>query len=67
MEKESVLKYNIEKGFGETFWITCPCCWSAMKVTHWEFGTAEEDCSVCQRMEREMEKAKLKPSYKSDE
>jgi hypothetical protein len=67
MEKESILKYNIEKGFGETSWITCPCCWNAMKITHWENGTMEEECRVCQRMGREMEKAKPGSAYRRDE
>jgi Zn ribbon nucleic-acid-binding protein len=66
MHKDSILRYNIEKGFGETSWITCPSCWNSMKVTHWEDGTVDEECKVCSRMEREMERARSASIHKKD-
>jgi hypothetical protein len=57
MYKESTLKYNLEKGFGETLWVICPVCWNSMKVTIWEDGAQEEECSACERIEREMEES----------
>jgi len=52
MEKESILTYNLAKGFGEIFWITCPSCWNAMKLVVWEDGTEEETCASCDFTER---------------
>jgi hypothetical protein len=52
MHKESILKFSLEKGFGETHWITCPVCWNAMKVTEWENGSIEEECAACERIQR---------------
>jgi rubrerythrin len=56
MQKDSILKYNIEKGFGEAIWYICPSCWNWMKVTRWEDGTEEESCPACKRMETEAAK-----------
>jgi Zn ribbon nucleic-acid-binding protein len=56
MEKESILTYNLFRGFGEIFWITCPACWNSMKLIHWEDGTREEYCPACGAKEREMGK-----------
>jgi rubrerythrin len=54
MHRESILRFSPEKGFGETFWITCPVCWNAMKLTVWELAPNEEDCPACRRKERLM-------------
>jgi hypothetical protein len=52
MHKESTLRYNERKGFGETFWVTCPVCWNAMRLTRWELAPEEADCASCRRRER---------------
>lgn len=52
MHRDSILRYNPGKGFGETFWVTCPVCWNAMKLTRWEDGTEEAECPSCRRRER---------------
>jgi len=57
MDKDIILKYNLQKGFGELLWIICPVCWNSMKVTHWEDGSVEEECLSCARMQREMREA----------
>lgn len=57
MDKESVLIFGLERGFGEVKWITCPICWNTMKVTQWENGLHEEECGICLRIVREMKKA----------
>jgi hypothetical protein len=54
MDKDSVLIYNLERGFGEIFWVACPVCWNSMKVTRWEDGEVEENCPACWRNDREM-------------
>jgi len=53
MTKGCILTYNLEKGFGEIFWITCPVCWNSMKTVCWEDGTREEDCPVCRSREQD--------------
>jgi hypothetical protein len=54
MDKDSILIYSGEKGFGEVFWIICPVCWNSMKVTRWEDGREEEECLPCRTREREI-------------
>jgi hypothetical protein len=51
---ESTLKYSDEKGFGESYYITCPVCWNAsIRYIKWEDGTEETgECPVCERMIR---------------
>lgn len=54
MEKDSILIYNLEKGFGEILWITCPVCWNSMKLVYWEDSSREEHCPACRSKEREI-------------
>jgi hypothetical protein len=51
---ESTLKYGIEKGFGEAYYIICPACWNAsILFIRWEDGAEEtSECPVCERMIR---------------
>jgi hypothetical protein len=52
MEKETLLKYDHEKGYGEMFWTICPACWNPMSVTYWEDGSGEAQCQVCEKGDR---------------
>jgi Zn ribbon nucleic-acid-binding protein len=54
MEKEILLKYDLEKGYGEMFFAVCPSCWNPMSVTYWEDGTNEVQCPVCAKGNRRM-------------
>lgn len=55
--KDSIIKYNSLKGFGEFFWNLCPICGGAsIRTTFWEDGTVEHgDCLICKRMYEFME------------
>ncbi len=55
--KDSILIYNLEKGFGEFFWNSCPICGGAsIKTTYWEDGSVERtECMICKRMWEIME------------
>jgi hypothetical protein len=48
MDKDSILIYNDEKGFGEIFWISCHVCFSSMRTVLWEDGSIDERCISCQ-------------------
>ncbi len=54
---DSTLRFSSEKGFGETYYITCPVCWnSSIKMTEWEDGSVESgECIICKRLEETME------------
>jgi Zn ribbon nucleic-acid-binding protein len=54
MEKEILLKYDQEKGYGEMFWAICPACWNPISVTYWENGTEEAECQVCEKGDRRL-------------
>ena len=47
-----LLKFSLEKGFGESWWNICPACGNvSTRTTFWKDGTAEHgDCLVCLRM-----------------
>jgi hypothetical protein len=47
MDKESILVYSDERGFGEVYWLTCPVCWNSMRLVRWEGGLEDEDCAAC--------------------
>jgi hypothetical protein len=51
---DSTLRFSIERGFSESYYILCPVCWNAgIKIIRWEDKTEEEiDCAVCERRER---------------
>jgi hypothetical protein len=53
---DSTIRFSVERGFSETFYILCPVCWNAgIKVIHWENGSREEiECAVCRRREESM-------------
>ncbi|MEW6107938.1 MAG: hypothetical protein AB1632_02040 [Nitrospirota bacterium] len=57
MTKDSILKFSLEKGFGEFFWNLCPICGGvSIRTTSWEDGTIErEECLICNRMLEVME------------
>jgi Zn ribbon nucleic-acid-binding protein len=52
------MRFGVERGFSESFYIVCPVCWNAgIKMTRWEDGSLEEsECSVCRRRDEPMEK-----------
>ena len=53
---DSTVRFSIERGFSESYYIVCPICWNAgIKIILWEDGTEEAiDCVVCERRERMM-------------
>jgi hypothetical protein len=53
---DSTIRFSVERGFSETFYILCPVCWNAgIKVIRWEDGSYEEsECAVCKRREESM-------------
>ncbi len=55
--EDTILIYNLEKGFGEFFWNTCAICGGAsIRTTIWEDGSEERgDCLICKRMFEIME------------
>jgi hypothetical protein len=57
LEKDSIFKYSLGKGFGELIWNLCPMCGgTAIKTTLWEDGTVERgECLICKRMREIME------------
>ncbi len=57
MIKDSIVKYSLEKGFGEFFWNVCHLCGCvSIKTTFWEDGTVEHgECLICKRMSEIME------------
>jgi Zn ribbon nucleic-acid-binding protein len=57
----SLLKFSLEKGFGESWWNICPVCGNAsIRTVFWEDGTVEHrDCLVCLRMGEKMELEEL--------
>jgi hypothetical protein len=48
---DSTLRFSIERGFSESYYILCPICWNAgIKIIRWEDKTEEEiDCAICRR------------------
>lgn len=54
---DSTVRFNKEKGFGESYYITCPVCWnSSIRVTQWEDGSVDSgECIICKRREETME------------
>jgi hypothetical protein len=56
MDDDSTIRFDVDKGFGESYYLICPVCWnSGIKMTCWEDGThIEEECMVCSRRERIM-------------
>lgn len=59
--KDSIFKYNPEKGFGEFIWNLCAICGgTAVRTTFWEDGTVEHgECLICNRMSEIMELEEL--------
>lgn len=55
---DSTVRFSVERGFSESFYIVCPVCWNAgIKMVRWEDGSVEElECSVCRRRDEMMEK-----------
>lgn len=53
----STIRFDDEKGIGESYFILCPVCWNyGIKITIWENGTKdEEECPLCNREEQTME------------
>ncbi len=54
---DSTIRFDVERGLSETFYILCPVCWNAsIKIVRWEDGPEEEyECAVCRRHEEAME------------
>jgi hypothetical protein len=54
---DSTLRFSSERGFSESYYITCPVCWnSSIKVTEWENGAVESgECITCRRTEELMD------------
>ena len=59
--KDSIFKFSLLKGFGESFWNSCPVCGCvSIKTTFWEDGTVEHgECMTCDRMSELMELEEL--------
>jgi hypothetical protein len=57
VEKDSIFKYSLERGFGELIWNLCPMCGgTAIKTTLWEDGSVERgECLICKRTREIME------------
>lgn len=55
---DSTIRFGVERGFSESFYIVCPVCWNAgIKMVRWEDGSVEElECSVCRRRDEMMGK-----------
>jgi hypothetical protein len=53
---DSTIRFSIERGFSESFYILCPVCWnSGIRIVRWEDGSEEvNECTVCKRRERMM-------------
>ncbi len=51
---DSTIRFSIERGFSESFYIICPICSNAgIKVIRWEDGTEETTgCATCRRRDR---------------
>ncbi|MFA5354138.1 MAG: hypothetical protein WC291_07905 [Thermodesulfovibrionales bacterium] len=58
LHSDSTLRFSLEKGFGESYFISCPVCGNlGIKIIWWEKGNEEiTECLVCRRMEKAMEK-----------
>jgi hypothetical protein len=54
---DSTLRFSIERGFSESYYIVCPVCWNAgIKIILWEDGSEEvAECTICRRREGIME------------
>ncbi len=54
---DSTIRFSIERGFSESFFIICPICSNAgIKVIRWEDGTEETlGCATCKRRDRMIE------------
>ncbi len=57
---DSTIRFSIERGFSESFYIICPVCSNAgIKVIRWEDGTEETTgCATCRRRDRMIEEQK---------
>jgi hypothetical protein len=53
---DSTLRFSIERGFSESYYILCPVCWnSGIKIILWEDGSEEvAECATCRRRDRMM-------------
>jgi hypothetical protein len=54
---DSTIRFSIERGFSESFYVICPVCWNAgIKIIRWEDGSEETaGCATCRRREKMME------------
>ena len=59
---DSTIRFNSEKGFGESYYLICPVCWnSSIRETRWEDGSIESgECVTCKRMEEMMDLERIK-------
>ncbi len=57
---DSIVRFSLERGFSEFFYIVCPVCGNAsISVVRWEGGAVEErECAVCRRREGSMQSRK---------
>lgn len=54
---DSTIRFSVERGFSEFFYLICPICSNAsIKIIRWEDGTEETTgCLICKRAEKMME------------
>jgi hypothetical protein len=54
---DSTIRFSLERGFSESFYITCPVCLnSGIKIIRWEDGVEESlGCATCRRRDGAME------------
>jgi hypothetical protein len=54
---DSIIRFGTEKGFSESYYITCPVCGnSSLRMTQWEDGSfCSGECTICRRREEVME------------
>ncbi len=55
--RDTTVRFSIERGFSESYYILCPVCWNAsIKVVRWEDGFEETaECATCRRREEMMD------------
>lgn len=60
---DSTIRFSVERGFSESYYILCPVCWNwGIHVTLWEDGSEDlSECLTCRRMDEAMERRDCKP------